>query len=101
VASGNLTKGASLAAHIGARSLVALLHKLLKIVLIAVHSVSPQRSFSQEFVDCLNAHRHETSCPPQERVLAGGVDLTRLLVRFLHQTRACDPRVPSRMYAGW
>src|SRR5215813_10429977 len=41
----------------------------------------------------------ETSCPPQERVLAGGVDLARLLVRFLPQLRALDPRAPSRIYA--
>jgi hypothetical protein len=56
VASDDLTEWSGIAANVGERNLATLLHELLKIVLIVVHSVSPQRYFSHVFVDGLKAH---------------------------------------------
>ena len=46
VASDDLTEWSGIAADVGERNLATLLHELLKIVLIVVHAVSPQRYFS-------------------------------------------------------
>src|SRR5579872_6841430 len=43
MASDNLTEWGGLATHVGTRNLVTLLHELLEIVLIVVHSVSPPK----------------------------------------------------------
>jgi hypothetical protein len=56
VASDDLTEWSGIAANVGERNLATLFHELLKIVLIVVHSLSPQRYFSHVVVDGLNAH---------------------------------------------